>query len=92
MPNPWLVRTIDGRCRVKWRDKDVHNREKLKSYCLKEMASAAAYRTGIRRLKGAHPLPEGGDRVRVSPTVRDALILAGRIAPFARSYSKTVEP
>ncbi len=54
-----------------------HDRETLKSYCLKEMAPEAAYGTGIRRMKGSHPLPEGGDRVRVSPAVRDALIQSG---------------
>jgi hypothetical protein len=68
-----------------------HDRERLKSYCLKEMAPEAAYRTGIRRMKGSHVLPEGGDRVRVSPAVREALIRSGRIEPFTRSYSKTVE-
>ena len=43
----------------------VHDRERLKRYGLKEMTSEAAYRTGIRRKSGSHPLPEGGDRVRV---------------------------
>jgi hypothetical protein len=65
-----------------------HDREKLKSYCLKEMAPEAAYRTGIRRIKGSHPLPEGGDRVRVSPAVRDALIRAERVEPYTRTYAK----
>ena len=64
------------------------DRGKLKSYCLKEMAPEAAYRTGTRRMKGSHPLPEGGDRVRVSPAVRDALIQAGRIEPYRRKYAK----
>ena len=61
---------------------------KLKSYCLKGVTSEAAYRTGIRRMKGSHPLPEGGDRVRVSPAVRDALIRAERIEPYTRTYAK----
>jgi hypothetical protein len=62
--------------------------EVLKSYCLKEMTTQAAYRTGIRRIKGSHPLPEGGDRVRVSPAVRDALIRAERFEPYTRTYAK----
>jgi hypothetical protein len=66
----------------------VHDREKLKGYCLKEMTSQAAYRRGIRRIKGPHPLPEGGDRVRVSPAVRDALIRAERVEAYTRTYAK----
>jgi hypothetical protein len=62
--------------------------EILKSYCLKEMTSQAAYRTGIRRIKGPLPLPEGGDRVRVSPAVQDALIRAERVEPYTRTYAK----
>jgi Helix-turn-helix len=62
--------------------------EVLKSYCLKEMTTQAAYQTGIRRIKGSHPLPEGGDRVRVSPAVRDALIRAERVEPYTRTYAK----
>lgn len=62
--------------------------EVLKSYGLKEMTSQAAYRTGVRRIKGPHPLPEGGDRVRVSPAVRDALIRAERVEPYTRTYAK----
>ena len=62
--------------------------EVLKSYCLKEMTSQAAYRTSIRRIKGSHPLLEGGDRVRVSPAVRDALIRAERFEPYTRTYAK----
>jgi hypothetical protein len=31
----------------------VRDREKVKGYCLKEMTSEAAYRTGIRRVKGS---------------------------------------
>jgi hypothetical protein len=62
--------------------------EVLKSYCLKEMTSQAAYRTGIRRIKGPLPLPEGGDRVRVSPAVRDALLRAERVEPYTRKYAK----
>lgn len=60
----------------------------LKSYCLKEMTPQAAYRTGIRRMDGSHPLPEGGDRVKVSPAVRDALVRAERFKPYTRSYAK----
>jgi hypothetical protein len=63
--------------------------EVLKSYCLKEMTSQAAYRTGIRRIKGPLPLPEGGDRVRVAPAVRDALIRAERVEPYTRTYAKS---
>jgi hypothetical protein len=66
----------------------VHDRERLKGYCLKEMTSEAAYRTGIRRKSGSHPLSEGGDRVRVSPAVRDALIRAERVEPYTRTYAK----
>jgi hypothetical protein len=55
---------------------------------LKEMTSEAAYRTGMRRKAGSHPLPEGGDRVRVSPAIRDALIRAERIEPYTRTYAK----
>jgi hypothetical protein len=62
--------------------------EVLKGYCLKEMTSQAAYRTGIRRMDGSHPLPEGGDRVRVSPAVREALIRAERFEPYRRRYAK----
>jgi hypothetical protein len=66
----------------------VYNRERLKGYCLKETAPEAAYLKGIRRIKGTHPLPEGGDRVRVSPAVRDALIRAKRVKPYRRTYAK----
>jgi hypothetical protein len=52
------------------------------------MTSQAAYRTGIRRIKGPHPWPEGGDLVRVSPAVRDALIRAERVEPYTRKYAK----
>ena len=52
------------------------------------MTSQAAYRTAIRRIKGPHPLPEGGDLVRVSPAVRDALIRAERVEPYTRMYAK----
>ena len=63
--------------------------ETLKSYGLKELTPQAAYRRGIRRIKGSHPLPEGGDRVRASEALREALIRIGRIEPFTRSYAKT---
>ena len=63
--------------------------ETLKSYGLKESTPQAAYRRGIRRIKGSHPLPEGGDRVRASEALREALIRIGRIEPFTRSYAKT---
>jgi hypothetical protein len=62
--------------------------EVLKGYGLKEMTTQAAYQTGIRRIKGSHPLPEGGDRVRVSPAVRDALLRAERVEPYMRTYAK----
>ena len=62
--------------------------EVVKGYCLKEMTTQAAYRTGIRRIDGPHPLPEGGDRVRVSPAVREALIRAERFEPYRRRYAK----
>jgi hypothetical protein len=59
----------------------------LKGYLLKEATPQAAFRTGLRRVKGSHPLAEGGDRVRLSPALRDTLIRAERVTPYQRTYA-----
>ncbi len=67
------------------------NVETLKGYCLKEATPQAAYRRGFRRIKGPHPLPEGGDRVRASGALREALIRKGWVKPYTRTYAKRIE-
>jgi hypothetical protein len=59
----------------------------LKGYLLKEATPQAAFRTGVRRVKGSHPLAEGGDRVRLSPALRDSLIRAERVTQYQRTYA-----
>ena len=66
----------------------VTNLEGLKGYLLQEMTPQAAWRTGIRRNKGSHPLGElGGDRVRVSDAVREGLERSGRMERWTRTYA-----
>lgn len=71
----------------------VNDWDKLPGYLAKEATPQAAYRKGIHRVGGSIPLGElGGDRVRVSRDLRDALIRIGRVTPWRRTYARRVPP
>jgi hypothetical protein len=59
-------------------------------YLLKETTPEAwhAIRDRVRRKRGSHRLPGGGDRVRLSPELRDQAIAANRVLPHRATYAK----
>jgi hypothetical protein len=60
----------------------------LPGYLLKEATPQASHRRDIRRVGGSIPLGVlGGNRVILSGDLRDALINAGRIKPYRRTYA-----
>jgi hypothetical protein len=72
--------------------KPVTNWDRLTKYLLKEATQQAAYRKGFRRIGGSIPLGElGGDRVILSPDLKETLLRRGRIAPYKRTYAKRLE-
>ena len=69
----------------------VDDWSRLTAYLLKEATPAAWFGAGkrFRRIKGSIPLGElGGNRVVLSLDLKAALIDAGRIEPYRRSYAK----
>jgi len=63
----------------------------LTTYLLKEATPQAWWgaRKSFRRVGGSIPLGvRGGDRVRLSEDLRDALMRSGRIEPYRRTYAK----
>jgi hypothetical protein len=69
----------------------VDDWSRLTAYLLKEATPAAWFGAGkrFRRIKGSIPLGDlGGDRVVLSLDLKAALIDAGRIEPYRRSYAK----
>ena len=69
----------------------VDDWSRLTAYLLKEATPAAWFAAGkrFRRIKGSIPQGElGGDRVVLSLDLKAALIDAGRIEPYRRSYAK----
>lgn len=68
----------------------------LIGYLAKERTPQAAYIRGLRmkkRLRGSHPLGEGGgDRVRLSKALYRDLVAAERIAPWQRVYARRSLP
>lgn len=62
--------------------------EKVTTYLLKEATQQARFRKGFRTIGGSIPLGlGGGNRVRLSDDLKEALIRSGRIEPFTRSYA-----
>ncbi len=60
----------------------------LAGYLLKEATQQARFRKGFRTIGGSIPLGlGGGNRVRLSDDLKEALIRSGRIEPFTRSYA-----
>lgn len=59
-------------------------------YLLKETTPEAwhAIRDQVRRKRGSHRLPGGGDRVRLSPELRDQAIAANRVLPHRATNAK----
>jgi len=71
--------------------KPVYDWSGLAGYLLKEATSQAWWgaRKSFRRVGGSIPLGvRGGDRVRLSEDLRDALMRSGRIEPYRRTYAK----
>jgi hypothetical protein len=69
----------------------VDDWSRLTAYLLKEATPQAWFGAGksFRRIKGSIPLGDlGGDRVVLSLDLKAALIDAGRIEPYRRSYAK----
>lgn len=66
------------------------------SYCSKERTPQARFLGGLkmsRRLKGSHPLGQGGgDRVRLSKGLQTALVQENRIEPYRRLYASRSLP
>ena len=65
----------------------------LSAYPLKESSPQAHFWAGhsFTRKRGSHPI-DGGDRVRLSDALRKALISAGHISEYARTYRKRTKP
>jgi hypothetical protein len=70
---------------------DVH---RLAKYLSKEMTPQAYLSNGrrIRRKKGAHQLPGGGDRVRLSSALKEDAIAAGYVTPWKPTNAKRKPP
>jgi hypothetical protein len=71
--------------------KPITNWRRLPSYLLKEATQQAWHGAGrsFRRIGGSIPLGAlGGNRVILSNDLRDALLRAGRIEPYRRTYAK----
>jgi hypothetical protein len=68
---------------------DVYEFSGLTGYLLKEGTQQARWRKGYRTVGGSIPLGElGGDRVILSPHLRDTLFELGRIEPYQRTNAK----
>ena len=71
--------------------RSVDNWNRLTTYLLKEATPQAWFGAGkrFRRIRGSIPLGKlGGNRVVLSLDLKAALIHAGRIEPYRRSYAK----
>lgn len=64
------------------------------NYLLKEATSQAWYGAGknFRRKKGSHRLPGGGDRVRLSDSLKKALLGSNKIEPYEGEYRARKTP